>query len=325
MNMHITMETHAENYLNERRQLGFGLRNPGYAVISFARYIDALNSQEPITVEIMAAWARQDKGNSGKPATWARRLKSLRSFCRYLQQFEPRTEVPDDSIFGRIGQRLAPHIYSEQEIIDLLTAAHNLDSFIPGLRGATYETLFGLIASTGLRVSEAVHLLDADVDLKCGMLTIRQTKFAKSRQVPMHPSTTEVLRQYRSQRNLYIEVTNETPFFVGTRGQLLGHGLSLRQVSRVFIGLRDHLGWINRGAHDGPRIHDLRHTFVVRRVMLWHVQGVDVDQQMLALSTYVGHAMVTNTYWYLTGVPELMTVAAEKFEAFMQIPEVCHA
>jgi integrase len=325
MNMHITMETHAENYLNERRQLGFGLRNPGYAVISFARYIDALNSQEPLTVESMADWARQDKGNSGKPATWARRLKSLRSFCRYLQQFEPRTEVPDDSIFGRIGQRLAPHIDSEQEIIDLLAAAHNLGSTIPGLRGATYETLFGLIASTGLRVSEAVHLLDTEVDLKSGMLTIRQTKFAKSRQVPMHSSTVEALRQYRSQRNLHIEVSDETPFFVGTRGRHLGHGLDLRQVHRVFIGLRDQLGWINRGAHNGPRIHDLRHTFVVRRVMLWHAQGVDVDPQMLALSTYVGHAMVTNTYWYLTGVPELMAVAAEKFEAFMQIPEVCHA
>jgi len=315
------METHAENYLNERRRLGFGLRNPGYAVISFARYIDSLNSQEPLTVEIMADWARQDKGNSGKPSTWARRLKSLRSFCRYLQQFELRTEVPDDSIFGRIGQRLAPHIYSEQEIIDLLAAARHLGPS-PGLRGVTYETLSGLIASTGLRVSEAAHLLDTDVDLKCGMLTIRQTKFAKSRQVPMHPSTTEALRQYRSQRNSYIEVTDETPFFAGTRGQLLGHGLSLRQASRVFIGLRDNLGWINRGAHDGPRSHDLRHTFVVRRVMLWHAQGVDVDQQMLALSTYVGHAMVTNTYWYLTGVPELMAVAAKKFEAFTQIPEV---
>jgi integrase len=323
MNAYITMQTHAENHLSERRQLGFGLRASGYSILSFARYVDALNSQEPITVEIMAAWARQDKGNTGKSSTWARRLKKLRSFCRYLQQFDPRTEVPDDSIFGRIGQRLAPHIYSEQEIIDLLAAARHLGPS-PGLRGVTYETLFGLIASTGLRVSEAAHLLDTDVDLKCGMLTIRQTKFAKSRQVPMHPSTTEALRQYRSQRNSYIEVTDETPFFVGTRGQLLGHGLSLRQVNRVFIGLRDHLGWINRGAHDGPRIHDLRHTFVVRRVMLWHAQGVDVDQQMLALSTYVGHAMVTNTYWYLTGVPELMAVAAEKFEAFTQMPEVCH-
>ena len=323
MNIHITMETHAENYLNERRQLGFGLRTPGYAVISFARYIDALNSHEPLTVEIMADWARQDKGKTGKPSTWARRLKNLRSFCRYLQQFEPRTEVPDDSIFGRIGQRLAPHIYSEQEIIDLLAAARRLGPS-PGLRGVIYETLFGLIASTGLRVSEAVHLLDTDVDLKCGMLTIRQTKFAKSRHVPLHPSTLDALRDYRSQRNSHIEVSDETPFFVGTHGQLLGHGLSLRQVHRVFIGLRDHLGWINRGAHDGPRIHDLRHTFVVRRVMLWHAQGMDVDPQMLALSTYVGHAMITNTYWYLTGVPELMAVAAAKFETFTQAPEVSH-
>jgi len=140
----------------------------------------------------------------------------------------------------------------------------------------------------------------------------------------MHSSTVEALRQYRSQRNLHIEVSDETPFFVGTRGRHLGHGLDLRQVHRVFIGLRDQLGWINRGAHNDPRIHDLRHTFIVRRVMLWHAQGVDVDPQMLALSTYVGHAMVTNTYWYLTGVPELMAVAAAKFEAFTQVPEVCH-
>jgi len=241
MSAHITLQEHAANYLSERRRLGFALRSPGYSVASFACYVDALNLKEPLTVEIMADWARHDKGNSDKSSTWARRLKNLRSFTRYLQQFEPRTEVPDDSIFGRIGQRLAPHIYSEQEIIDLLAAARHLGPS-PGLRGVTYETLFGLIASTGLRVSEAVHLLDMDVDLKCGMLTIRQTKFAKSRQVPMHPSTTEALRQYRSQRNSYIEVTDETPFFVGTRGRLLGHGLSLRQVSRVFIGLRDHLG-----------------------------------------------------------------------------------
>ncbi|MDD5323574.1 MAG: tyrosine-type recombinase/integrase [Methylococcales bacterium] len=113
-------------------------------------------------------------------------------------------ERPPTSIFGRIGQRLAPHIYSEQEIIDLLAAAHKLDSFILGLRGDTYETLFCLIASAGLRISEALHLLDTDVNLKLGMLTIRQTKFAKSRHVPLHPSTVEVLQHYRSQRNLYI-------------------------------------------------------------------------------------------------------------------------
>lgn len=283
-----------------------------------------MSTDEPLTVEIMADWARQDLSHTGNPTTWARRLKHLRSFCRYLQQFDPRTEVPDDSIFGRVGQRLAPHIYSEREIIDLLAAAHNLDSIIPGLRGATYETLFGLIASTGLRISEALHLLDSDVDLKSGLLTIRQTKFAKSRYVPLHPSTTKALKQYRVLRNAHIHVTEDTTFFISTRGRLLGHRLDSRQVRRVFIGLRNQLDWINRGAHNGPRIHDLRHTFVVRRVLLWQAQGVDIDQQMLALSTYVGHAMITNTYWYLTGIPELMAVAANRFEAFAQLPEVGH-
>jgi len=324
MNEHISMQTHAENYLSERRRLGFALRTNGYSILSFARYIDALNSQEQPTIEIMAEWARKDQGNTGNPSTWARRLNHLRPFCRYLQQFEPGTEVPDDNIFGRIGQRLAPHIYSDQEIIDLLGAARNLGSFIPGLRGATYETLFGLIASCGLRVSEAVHLLDTDVDLKSGILTIRQTKFAKSRHVPLHPSTVKALEHYRSKRNLTIQVTDVTPFFIGTRGRHLGHGLSLRQVNRVFIGLRNQLGWVNRGAHNGPRIHDLRHTFVVHRVLLWQAQGLDVDQQMLALSTYVGHTNVTKTYWYLTGIPQLMAVTAKRFENFTQMPEVYH-
>ncbi len=322
--MPLTMQVHAETYLSERRRLGFGLRSTGYAVRSFARYVDGLGHEGPLTVELMADWARRDKWNSDEPSTWARRLKKLRSFARYLQQFKPRTEVPDDSTFGRIGQRLAPHIYADQEIVELLAAARRLGP-APGLRGATYESLFGLIASTGLRVSEAVHLLDADVDLKTGLLTVRQTKFAKSRHVPLHPSAVQALKRYRWLRNVHVELTEEMPFFVGTRGRRRGRALGLRQVHQVFIGLRDQLGWINRGAHDGPRIHDLRHTMVVRRVMLWHDQRVDIDQAMLALSTYVGHAMVTNTYWYLTGVPELMALAAGKFESFIQATEVPHA
>lgn len=165
-----TMQSHADSYLSERRRLGFVLRSQGYAIKSFARYVDDLGDRESLTVEVMADWARRDKGNSEKPATWARRLVQIRMFARYLQQFEPNTEVPDDTIFGRIGQRLAPHIYSDQEIVDLLAAARRLGP--TRLRGATYETLFGLIASTGLRVSEAVDLQDADVDLKSGMLTM---------------------------------------------------------------------------------------------------------------------------------------------------------
>jgi hypothetical protein len=121
------------------------LRSTGYAITSFARYVDDLGDRESLTVEIMTDWARRDKGNSGKPATWLRRLNKLRSFARYMQQFEPDTEVPDDTIFGRIGQRLDPHIYRDQEIVDLLAAARRLGP-APGLRGATYEALFGLIA-----------------------------------------------------------------------------------------------------------------------------------------------------------------------------------
>ena len=322
MSTSITMQSHAENYLDERRRLGYGSLTAGYALRSFARYVDDLDHEGPLTVEVMAAWAQRAKSNSETPTTWARRLKKLRPFARYLQQFDPRTEIPDDTTFGRVGQRLAPHIYSEQEIVDLLAAARRIG---PVLRGATYEALFGLLAATGLRVSEAVHLRDADVDLKSGMLIVRQTKFSKSRQVPLHTSTLEALRQYRRLRNHQITVTEETPFFVGTRGQRRGCALSLRQVNRVFQRLRDHLGLVNRGAHAAPRVHDLRHTFVVRRVLLWHTQGVDVDQAMLALSTYVGHAMGTNTYWYLTGVPELMAVAASKFEALMPDSEVHYA
>lgn len=321
MNMPVTMQAHAENYLDERHQLGYGSRTTGYVVRSFARYVDSHGHEGPLTVEVMAAWARCAKANGNSPTTWARRLKRLRPFARYLQQFDPRTEVPDHTVFGRVGQRLAPHIYSEQEIADLLAAARRLS---PVLRGATYETLFGLLAATGLRVSEAGHLTDADADLKTGMLTVRQTKFAKSRHVPLHPSTVEVLRQYRGLCKRHITVTDETPFFISIRGQCLGFALNLRQVNRVFQHLRDQLGWVNRGAHAAPRIHDLRHTFIVRRVLLWHAQGVDIDQAMLSLSTYVGHAMVTNTYWYLTGVPELMAVAAGKFESLMPVSEVHH-
>lgn len=319
------LQARVERYLVERRRLGFSDRSPVYALRSFARHVQAVSHHGPLTVEVMADWARRDSHGSTDPRTWARRLKLLRSFLRWLQQFEPRTEVPDDAIFGRLPERQAPHIYSEQEIVDLLAAARRLGP-TPGLRGAIFETLFGLIASTGMRISEALSLHNKDVDLKYGMLTIHHTKFGKSRQVPMHSSTVDALRRYRWMRDLAsMSAQGDAPFFVGTRGRLRGLPLTTRQVDRVFAGLREQLGWHNRGTHHAPRIHDLRHTFVVRRIVLWQTQGIDVDQAMLSLSTYVGHAMVTNTYWYLSAVPELMALAAGRFESFMPQPEVCDA
>jgi integrase len=320
-----SLRARVERYLAERRRLGFGLLSPAYALRGFARHVQTVGHHGPLTVEIMADWARCDSHGSSDPHTWARRLKQLRSFMRWLQQFEPRTEVPDDAIFGRLPERKAPHIYSEAEIVDLLAAARRLGPN-PGLRGMIFETMFGLIACTGLRISEALALRNEDVDLARGMLTIHQTKFAKSRQVPMHESTIKSLRRYRSARDLSGESTQaNAPFFIGTRGRRRGLPLGERQVHRVFAALREHLGWRNRGTHHAPRIHDLRHSFVVNRIMRWHVQGIDIDQAMLSLSTYVGHAMVTNTYWYLSAVPELMGLAAERFESFMPQPEAPYA
>lgn len=321
MNTLTTMQSKVQSYLAERRRLGFELRSPGLALMSFARYVDDRGFKEPVSVEIMSDWAKLDKMQKNTPVTWARRLNLLKPFMNYLRQFEPLTEVPDEPIFGAIQSRLTPHIYHEQEIIDLLSAARGITP-TGELRPATYETLFGLIASTGMRISEAVHLLDTDVNLKQGMLIIRETKFTKSRQLPLHSSTVTALRRYRQQRNQYIRVSTELPFFISVRGKRLGHALGLRQVHRVFNSLSDQLGWINRGAHDRPRIHDLRHTFVVRRVMLWHKYGSDIDQEMLALSTYMGHVEISYTYWYLTAVPELMAVAASKFELFAHTLEV---
>lgn len=312
-----TIQGMVSDYLAERRRLGFDLVSPEYALRSFARYVDALDHQGPLTIEIMAEWARQDKWERGNPITWARRLKLLRPFLCYLRQFEPCTEVPDESVFGPIQERLTPHIYHEQEIVDLLTAARALAPR-GGLRPLTYETLFGLIAATGLRLSETIHLRDVDVELKLGLLTVRQTKFAKSRQLPLHASTVDALQRYRRLRSRHVPAASAMSFFVSRKGT----SPSLRQVSRVFATLRKQLGWVSRGGHDQPRIHDLRHTFAVRRMMLWETYGTEIDQVMLALSTYMGHAKISNTYWYLTAVPELMNVAAGKFERFAQTQEV---
>jgi integrase len=124
------------------------------------------------------------------------------------------------------------------------------------------------------------------------------------------------LVHYRKQRDRHVQPSAETPFFVSTRGRLLGKPVGDRQIRRIFEQLRRQLGWVDRGAHGRPRVHDLRHSFAVRRLVLWHEQGEDVDQKMLALSTYLGHARISNTYWYLTGVPELMSLAAKRFELF---------
>ena len=319
MSMRSSLQTRIDDYLAERRRLGFVLQSWDTFLSGFARYVASRHHRGPLTVELMSDWVRQGKGGRGSPGTWARRLEKLRLFVRYLKQFEPDTEVPDELLFGPVPGRVAPHIYHEDEIVELLAAARQLGPR-GSLRPATFETLFGLMASTGLRVSEAIHLRDADVDLKRGMLIVRQTKFAKSRKLPVHPSAIEALVRYRQQRARHFPTTADMPFLISSRGRRLGQPIGDRQAHRVFTALRDSLGWVNRGAHEAPRLHDLRHTFAVRRMMLWHAEGTDVDQMMLALSTYMGHAEIFYTYWYLTAVPELMALAGGKFENFANLP-----
>jgi integrase len=320
MSMPIDLQAKVDEYLAERRRLGFELRSMAPTLKSFTSYAERMGHQGPLTIDVMAEWARQDKAQSHSLETWARRLMVLRPFTCWLRQFEPRTEVPDAFVFGSVPGRVVPHIYHEAEIVELLAAARGLNPQ-DSLRPITFETLFGLIASAGLRVSEALSLLDTDVDLSDGTLLVRQTKFAKSRLLPLHPSTVEVLVRYRQLRSRQVQTTTDTTFFIGTRGHRLGQPLGSRQGHRIFKQLRDQLGWVDRGAHGNPRIHDLRHSFAVRRLMLWHEQGIDVDQAMLALSTYLGHAKISYTYWYLTGVPELMALAGSKFERFVKEPE----
>ena len=259
MSARVNLQASVEQYLTERRLLGFELSTMGHGLASFAHYVAQAGHEGSLTVDLMADWARQAKAGRGDRATSARRLRMLRPFTAWLRQFDPATEVPDEAVFGRVPGRMTPHVYREPEIVELLAAAKQLGPD-GGLRPAVMETLFGLLACTGLRISEALGLLDADVDLRVGVLTIRQSKFGKSRLVPLHPSAVDALARYRTQRTRHVPTTPELPFFVASRGQLLGQPFGDRQVHRIFEELRRQLGWVDRGSHGTPRIHDLRHN-----------------------------------------------------------------
>lgn len=254
----ITLFARVEQYLTERRRVGFELKSMEHRLKRFAEHVAAIKHQGPLTVELMVAWARLSTNGHGNPATWARRLASLRPFTAWLRQFDPATEVPDEAVFGRVPGRMAPHIYREQEVVDLLAAAGKLGPS-GGLRPATMQTLFGLLACTGLRVSEALALTDADVDLRAGVLTIRRSKFGKSRLVPLHPTAAQALARYRTQRSLHAPITPQAPFFIGSRCRQLGDSFSDCEMHRIFVQRREQLGWVDRGSHGSPRIHDLRH------------------------------------------------------------------
>ena len=306
------LQAHIDDYLNFRRGLGFRLDTQGALLAEFARYAEQVGHRGPVTTDLAVRWAQTTR--SDDPAAAARRLAVVRQFARHRAAVDPATEVPPVGLLGEVPRRRPqPHIYSDAEIATLLGHARRLTPR-GGLRPATYVTLFSLLVSTGLRLSEACRLQRGDVDLAAGMLTVRETKFCKSRLVPLHPTATRALGRYATERDTRPEVVVSSAFFHTDRSPVL----LTDTVGRTFRRLRDRLGWTGQGRARRPRVHDLRHTFAVRRLLAWTAAGVDVESKILALSTYLGHTKPSETYWYLTATPELMAVTAGRFERFVQ-------
>jgi integrase len=306
-----TMVSLVEGYLAARRQMGFALEIAGEQLLAFGRFADESGHRGSLTTELMIGWAQ----NAGpvKSLTSARRLEVLRPFAKYCSQFDPATEIVPRSFFGPAHRRLVPHIYSESEIGALLKAT---DSLLPadGLRPLSYRTLFGLLAATGMRISEALHLKPQDLDLDRKLLTVCETKFRKTRLVPLHCTTVAALTRYIKARQRKLQTQNTTTFLVSDCGKPLVD----RTVHSTFEKLRAGLGWVARGDHAAPRIHDLRHSFICKVLLRSYQQHQPIDNIIDALSTYVGHAKVSDTYWYVTAIPELMAIAAERFAQFAE-------
>jgi integrase len=302
------MHAQVEAYLAARRSVGFDFTIAGRQLLGFATFADQTDHRGPLTVDVAVRWAQSAR--RATRLTWARRLQLLRPFMKYRAQFETGTEVLPSNLFGPVSRRLVPHIYTEAEIRTLLDAAAQLRS-VTGLRlrPHTYATLFGLLASTGVRISEALALTPTDVDLSGAALTVRQTKFRKSRVVPLHPTTVAALRRYADARRRRIRDRRIETFLISDQGTPLGD----RMVHHTFASLRARLGWIGRGDYALPRIHDLRHSFVCRTLLRSYQQPQGVDHVIDLLSTYVGHASVADTYWYVTAIPDLLALAGQRF------------
>ena len=302
------MSEQVEQYLAFRRAMGFDLRGEGYQLHAFARFADETGRHTgPLTTDLLLRWVQTAKKPG--PVTAARRVEVLRPFLKYYRQFDPACPVLPLGLCGPAHRRISPHIYTEAEISELLAAAHELKP--DGPRPLTYVTLFGILAATGMRLSEALHLEQADVNLKQSALTVRETKFKKSRLVPLHSSATEALSRYAKACVTISRQPGVRTFFLTASGRSIPH----RTVHHTFDVLRRRLGWVARGGHPQPRIHDLRHTFICRALLRGQQQN-QLDHVADAIATYVGHAKVSDTYWYVTAIPELMGIASERFSRF---------
>jgi integrase len=299
-----------DEYLEVRRSLGYELREPGQHLRSFASFMENQGASF-ITTDLALQWATRP--SQATPATWADRLGVVRRFARWYSTFDARIEIPPEGLLPHHYQRVRPHIYSDDELQRILNASGQLASS-KGLRAHTFKTIFGLIAVTGMRVNEALGLDRRDVDLQEGILTLRNTKFGKTRFVPLHSSTRDVLAAYAAHRDQLIPVSFTEGFFVaekGTRIQDCCTHYTFALVSRR-AGLRQNAGGHRHG--HGPRIHDMRHRYAVTVLLNWYKAGLDVERELPRLSTYLGHRHINDTYWYIEAIPELLALATERLE-----------
>ena len=294
------LRRHAEDYLRLRRALGFKLTLHGPLPAQFIGYLDAAGAPG-ITTELAVSFAQLPAGV--QPILWAHRLSMVRGFARYLQAIDPATEVPPHDVFAPRYQRPTPYLWQETEVLDLMAAARQLR---PALCALTYETFFGLLWCSGMRIGETIGLRRGDIDLSAGLITVRQAKFGRSRLVPLQESTTGALACYAASRDRLCPRPRSHAFFISSRGTTL-----IPQAA----GQTFHRLAVKTGLHSGtkrPRVHDLRHSFAVRVLVAWYRSGIAAEARMLALSTYSGHVNPVDTYWYLSTSPELVELVAER-------------
>jgi integrase len=294
-------------YLQIRRALGYKLERADRLLPDFVTFVR--QAQAPfITTALALAWATQSP--RGTPWWAAARLSLVRGFATYVRALDPRTEVPPVTLLPSKRPRGTPYLYSDADVQALMNAAH---AALGLFKGATYHTLLGLLATTGLRVGEALALDQADWDSADGVLRLRHAKFGKTRQVPLHASTSAALTAYSRLRDRTFRPPRSPSFFVSRAGTRLHY----KNVHLAFLRLVRTAGLSDRRPRR-PRLHDLRHSFATHTLLDWYHAGVDVEARLPWLSTYLGHVGPASTYWYLTATPELVTIAHRRLARFLE-------
>ena len=305
-----TLRQALKEYLSLRRSLGFKLREAGKGLLDFVTFMEQHRASY-ITQALALAWAQQPSGV--QPAHWAQRLSFVRGFARYRSATDQRTQVPPQGLLPFQPKRARPYLYSDDEIRSLLGAALNMPCrYERGeLRPWTYHCVFGLLSVSGLRLGEARNLELQDVDLDAAVLTIRGTKFGKSRLVPLHASTCKVLADYIARRKRQWAARAVSSYlFVSSWGSRLDGG----DIHRTFYALSRQIGLRGVSESHGPRLHDMRHAFATNTLVRWYKSDQDPERRLPILSAYLGHVHVADTQWYLSGSPELMREAMRRLE-----------